>query len=254
MLKIKNLLLCSLAPIVLSGCATMILMNEHPYKSSGTKTGIALEDTLIAIGTAKSPIQGFENAVVVVGEKYSYLAQPAAKYTKQTDLFQKILHEVDLNYLKVGQFKSLGMAEDGQHINYSLEQKIKVTMKDSKNTKHKTLQDEIGFIFYKPLKQLTQGEESKMQALGFQCEYIQQNLRCSRQILIDLYVANPVRNQQQLAHKFNHPIKLEVEYNIEQFNYKQVAGKALLMPLAITFDVVTSPLQLVGYMALESAF
>ncbi len=78
------------------------------------------------------------------------------------------------------------------------------------------------------------------------CMENEQYYECNKWLNIQLTLATAVKNQNQLKHRFQQPLDLIVRYSVREFNAKEVAKNMVLYPLAITFDIVTSPIQLIG--------
>ncbi len=254
--KMKKYLLGTmfLLPVFISGCATMLL-NEHTFESK-TEQGILLEDTLIAVGTPSKPIRGYEDALAIAGDKYSYLVKPSIKYfdkTIQNPLpIKSILNEVDLAYLSVGQYKQTrSLSEDTAEM--SLFPSFDLLVTNTKRAMNHTIEaTEITFMYLKQSNLVKMGEIERLQSLGFKCEAYKKYQRCFQKGFVDITVTKPVANKEQLQHLLKTPIPLNVRYSIDKVNPKMVASYALT-PFTIAFDIVTSPIQLVGYLALASA-
>lgn len=248
--NIKLLSLC-FAVFGLGGCATSYLHYETGVYSPKYDRGIALEDTLIAIGHSRQPIKNYENALILAGEKYSYLAIPNQKKKVPQNLFQQIYTQVDLKYLIAGQFKYERMIDENT-ARYDLKPKLGFRLEHGKSAKNQKLLGEIGFLFNKPMNLLKSGERENLEAMGFKCNLIEKNLKCTLDSSIELHLASAAKNQSELKYTFKRPVQLVVGYEIEKFDYKGV-GRIALYPLAIAVDIVTSPIQLVGVVALASA-
>ncbi|MDV2439727.1 hypothetical protein QR665_09615 [Acinetobacter gerneri] len=243
-----------ISQILLSGCATMML-NEQTFTPRIEK-GVLLQDQLIAVGVPAKAIRGYDGALAIAGEQYSYLVVPSterfSRSIQKPLAIKKILKEVDLNYLTVGKFKQVAKLSEDQ-VQVALFPEFDILVDDSKKIVSHTIKaTEISFMYYKPRSLIKAGEIEHLQSLDFKCEIKETAYRCFNTGYVDITVAKPVSNKNELEHVFKKPIKLNVNYEISKINPKEVASYALT-PLAIVFDIVTSPLQLVGYLGFAKA-
>lgn len=233
-----------------------MMLNEQTYEQR-YETGVVLQDQLIAVGIPAQPLKGYENALAIAGQQYSYLIQPSLQYAghniKQPLELTKILKEIDLNYLTVGKFKKVGKLSEDE-IEVALFPKFEIEINDSKQAMNHTIKaTEISFMYYKQRTLIKAGEIEHLESLGFKCEIKDSAQRCFNTGYIDITVAKPVSNQNNLQHKLKTPLQLSVTYNIAKRNPKEIANYALT-PLALVFDIVTSPLQLIGYLGFAAAY
>lgn len=79
--------------VTLSGCMTSSALSNSIDKSRKERHTLTHTDSIIAIGKPATPIQGHENALALVGQRYGYLVQPD---DNNGDTLLRIFETVDL--------------------------------------------------------------------------------------------------------------------------------------------------------------
>lgn len=232
-----SVVLVSLFTLCLSGCFASSAL-EQSIKKSKDKRWIAtdMSDTIIAIGKPAKPIQGYENALVLAGQKHSYLIHNHDK----TDSLKRILDTMDLRYL---------------HINLPTNHQIAV--KQSGNgfacTSSFGCAERISLSFKKPLNQVKNIETEKQQLrkLNFYCSDVLSHHTYKTHLVCDYITYNtafiPIQSAQNhanLTHRFKEPVPItHYEFRKHKGQIERTAKKALI-PLALAFDIVTFPIQI----------
>ena len=248
-MKIKILLSIVVLSLSLTGCATTILnefQHYNPNRNDTWESGIALQDQLIAIGIASQPIQGHENALIIVGQKYSYLAKPVISDKQTATLLMDLVNNIDMQYAKLYQDESEQKLKNIGLEKMNLARPIVFRLAGSKQVKDHQLTAHLVLQYQKPVKLVTASEREKLSRIKMVCMENEQYYECNKRLNIQLTLATAVKNQNQLKHRFQQPLDLIVQYSVREFNAKEVAKNMALYPLAITFDIVTSPIQLIG--------
>ncbi|RZG76122.1 hypothetical protein EXE09_09375 [Acinetobacter sp. WCHAc060025] len=245
----RLMMILSLLGIGLSGCATTLLtVAVHEQDHYSTKKVLVMRDQLIAIGRASQPISGYEDALVIAGEKYSYLVTSDQKSKITTQNLNQILQQFDLQNLSLYQAGwdtnlALGLVR-----NENPKNPILFEMKKERETQGKNMHANIYLVYRKSLQHVKPQDQAKLKQFDFECVKSKVELQCKLDIAVDLRLAQQVANKNQLQHRFKQPVDLIVYQTIEKSKVAQTAKNIALYPLAITFDIVTSPLQLIGFL------
>lgn len=233
--------LITLSPMLLGACATNALFNNTATETS-TKTQIALQDQIIAIGHASKPIQGFEHALVLAGNQHSFLVQPNQDQNNPRDLFQQIFSQIDLNAVYIAPAM---LDETISHLNKqqynSIILKLDEKLKNSQSVPYKA-----SLYFLKPTQKVSAKEQVQLTSLGFKCQtklqdYPQQTF-CSRDINTEITLASKVQNLNNLQYKLKQPINIQYQVTTTSNNYSKHLFK-VFTPVTVAFDIVTSPIQ-----------
>ncbi|WP_416191667.1 hypothetical protein [Neisseria sp. CCUG12390] len=187
----------------------------------------SLTDTLVAAGRPVQSVAGFENALLLAGQKRAYLVQPEGSDSDLTEL-RSILAQTDLAYLSVSPSNTIKQAEDDSH--------FAVLDRDGSSTLR------VDFDFYKPEAALKKGEKAAMEKLGFHCRQYPENLKCSNTMTLKLQAVN-LADRSKLQHTFRTPLPLKFyRYKAGRGRIARGVWKALI-PLAFAVDIVTFPIQ-----------
>lgn len=239
---------CIWIAMSLSGCATAIL-NAYVGEQDHYRTTqeFVFQDQLIAIGHASQTVAEYQNALVLAGEKYSYFITPVKDKdaTMTTEMLNTILQNIDLKYLQIHQPGYVQQSMRAVISRQQLENPIVFEMKKD----GKSMNTEIYLVYRKSLAQIEKNEQNELEKLKFECLHSQKELQCVQKISIDLRLAQHVNNKQQLQHRFKQPLELIVFQTKQKSKFLQTAKNVALYPLAITFDLVTSPIQVVGFLS-----
>ena len=108
------------------------------------------------------------------------------------------------------------------------------------------LQEQLKIQFNKPSSLITT-EQQKLKQLEFICNIsTSQGTYCFRTVHYTISPINKTNNDADLKHLFKQPIKFTVSAPSNGSNLAK-APYALLLPITIALDIVTLPIQLVGF-------
>lgn len=225
-----------LLPLVLSGCMATMILHGNAKKDIKTTT-VHLSDTITHIGTPKTPIHGYPHALVMVGDKQSYLL--TSPNINRPSLLKDIFTQVDTAYLYVKPYAGVSSSE---HIKKSTNYYQIDVAQNYCYAKENKLCDTVWLYYEKPTTKLAKNEKSMMEGLGFMCHVSddKQHLMCSQEVGIHLHLAGKIPSH-NLPHRLKQPIEFRA---IEEHRHsKKNTGLMLLTPVAVGIDVVTFPLQ-----------
>ena len=229
---LKLCLACSLV-LGLSGCIAMEKLDYQLMQQEDAKwqADEQLTDTIIAIGTPATPIQGIKHAIVFAGEKRSYLVQSANRDREFID----ILEQVDLAYFS---FKPMP-AFNAPY--------FRIRIGEQGCTSKQGCIASI-LWFEKPTHLLMAGETAKLEGFDFTCHdgFTGGMTRCTKNLWrLPVTVAPAVKNINTLAYRLPQPTTLKFyNYQPDKALAEEKRLKAL-MPLAKAFDIITFPIQLI---------
>lgn len=213
--------------VTLSGCMTSFALSDSIDKSKKERHTLTHTDSVIAIGKPATPIQGYENALALVGQRYSYLVQPD---DNNDDTLLKIFETVDLKSLSLNY--------------YSYTYDVKQAHDDWACTSSYGCTD-ITLTFSKDKGLTSPTEMEQLERLGFKCyPYTYENHSCSRPIKLAFTITNPIKNPSQLTHQLSKPVTLQFYQFDADHDKKSIATKKALQPLAFVFDIITFPVQM----------
>lgn len=214
----KKILL--LASCLLTACATTTVIIE------GMKTNdtVLSRDRIVGFGYPQTPVPGFEGAVVFLGEKYSYFATPDAD-KQDPQLFQRIMGGLDMNYTRL----ELPMEKGVDTL--ALYQKLTPASEQELREFSETIA-----VVYERREPLTAEERQRLAALKFKCR----GSRCYRVLHGKITVAQLPRNRLDQQWSMGKPLFFEIRRRGE---HKQVG---LFLPLALTYDLITLPVQVLA--------
>ena len=210
-----------------SGCATITTVDKMMSNHNSSK--IILSDTLIAYGYSKQPIPEHENAVIIVGKQHNYLVE-AANEEPQKDIFKKVVTQLDLKYLTISSQSQNSREFNIYHRN-----------------QNEPLHEQLKIQFNKPGSLIT-NEQQTLKQLGFECHATttSQGSYCYRMVHYTISPIPKTNNDADLKHLFKQPIKFSVSAPSNGSSLAK-APYALLLPITIVLDIVTLPIQLVGF-------
>lgn len=233
MSKISKILVLTLSTFLLSGCIASSFLDRGIRESELSRwVATNITDNIIAIGKPTTSIKGYENALALVGEKHNYLIQPVSS----SDKLKQIFETVDLRYLTIEQPKEkhIAVKQSGEKDSYY-----------SCPTEYGCVW-ELKLRFTKSLHQFFDEEKDKLKNLGFNC-YLDSKQNQSDCYYTTYKIAFTVTQKAMSNEKLNHRLKQPVPIVFYQFQpNKGSAGRAVryaLLPLAMAFDIVTSPIQ-----------
>ena len=223
---------------LLNGCATAYTMSE--ISDGGTRYDVKEEtlytDQLIAYGIPKTPVPSYENALAIVGTKNNYLIEPIQTTAPNQNVLVDIVTQLDLTYLSIAPRVSSGANDKN----------FEITIYDPKAS----LSEMMLLRYAKPNLQVTSKEKQLLQSLQFSCSVpvSTNNYVCEKNITYRMYAIKKDKNQAPPQYTFRQPIQLKV--NLSQKIQKRNFSKApylLLLPLAVVVDIVTLPIQFIGF-------
>ena len=268
-MKKLSLLLVTLlgSSIVLNGCATASLVS---YTKSDYYGGYhihkknILSEEVIAIGYPNKPIKEYEGAMILAGKNYSFLVQPTVSSHTSSDIFRRIFSQVDLGSLYIDTNPSF-YRPDAQRA-YGTRDIQKKTQADAnelildidrdKFSQVKDIPTLINLVYAKPINKVKNNEQPQLENLGFKCQTSviaeQQSLACQRSVFIKITVASAVQNIDQINHKLKQPMTIQLNENWKTRDNTNKFGIALL-PVSVAVDIVTLPIQAIGFLVLKEA-
>lgn len=229
----------------LSGCMTSNALSDSIDKSKKERHTLTHTDSVIAIGKPATPIQGYENALALVGQRYSYLVQPD---DNNGDTLLKIFETVDLKDLSLGSYSytlnikqayddwtctsSYGCANIGLRFSKSSDNRSNSTKSYEEKTQDLTKLYE---------------EKAQLENLGFDCEVYDHedtNVTCWYFEKLAFTITKPIKNPSQLTHQLSKPVTLQFYQFDADHDKESIATKKALQPLAFVFDIITFPVQM----------
>ncbi|TCM63757.1 hypothetical protein EC844_12061 [Acinetobacter calcoaceticus] len=217
---------------MLNGCATLSTMGNIDHDPS-YKVKNLYKDQLIAYGMPKQPVTDYENALVILGTKNNYLIEPAGSVVNQHILLD-LVTQLDLKYLSIASVENV------------LSKNFQITLQNPESV----LSDLMLIQYEKPLQQISAKEKQLLGSLKFDCkETISNQMQfyaCSQQLNYNIYPIKKTENHQALQHAFRQPIQFEVNQKVKSSQLKNVPYY-MLLPLTVVVDIVTLPIQLIGF-------
>ena len=229
--------------LMMTACVSTRAVIEMSQDSDYTHR--MLSDQLIAVGFSKQPIPQYENALILVGQKYSYLVQN--NKTDAPNYFKDLVSSLDLKYLYLS-----NSDKNLQQVNQQLQQHAQPQQpswklySDDKGQKISatTFNSDVEFLYRKPVNTITTTEKQQLARLNFNCQIENSStMVCKKSSTFHLTLAHKIQNTQNLQHTLRTPIQLELFQ--EKTNYLKKATSLTLLPLSLSFDIVTFPLQYV---------
>ncbi len=224
----------------ISGCVATSYIKEKS-NTQNTATSTLLADTITHIGTPKNELKDFPYALVLVGDKNSYLLKSGNP--NQPSVLRDIFTKIDTRYLYIepntsfqNHVSSINRTNNHyQVINNSCYQNNKIC-------------DTVTLIFHKPKSTLKSYEQAELEKLGFGCHDDKspqgEFLDCSRKTAIDIHLTHKINNK-SLPYRLKQPIELSIQESTSKHNPNK--GYALLTPVAVAVDIITAPLQILFF-------
>ncbi|MFB2539717.1 MULTISPECIES: hypothetical protein [unclassified Acinetobacter] len=248
MKNFKLLLTATLLSLSLTGCMTKLAerIDVSTSKQPIESPNLILSDKVIALGKSRQFITSHPDALVMVGEKQSYLIEPYQRswrnmtYKKPNDWFTQIYNKVDLNYMSVALDYDLRYADKAKK---SHVMELVIDNPDDMNTAKTWL----NLSFNKPLSSVTSSEKSTLSELGFLCTEKSNFYSCSSSVIAKVTVNQAIPKAQAFAHLLQKPFDVELyfPYYVEQ-DAKAPQALKVLKPLALVIDVITAPIRIGG--------
>ncbi|MFC0820909.1 hypothetical protein [Moraxella marmotae] len=225
-----KMLMCAAAVSALAGCATSQLL-ESPKTTTHTTTEkvTLLEDKVVAFGRPTANAGVSESSVVIVGETNSYVLTDGGVQ------LIGLLSTLDPKNIKV----------DNQLTFYSAQNDGKFTGK--MNLSYAKLQDEfqrsdLQYFLQNDATECTNDSDKRINAQRFCFEIV-----ISGAVYPKVSNYNLVRSQlTPLSRPYSVSIYTEQKNTEVVHSGKNNAQKLVLLPLALAFDVITLPLQILS--------
>lgn len=234
--------------IVLNGCATTALSDYTKSDNMKEHTKNVVSENVIAVGYPDKPIEGYENAMILAGQNYSFLVEPVTPTNTSSDLFKKLFAQVDLSSLYIDTQPSYSTYNTQQKTQADSNELI-INIKGNESNQIKNVPATIGLLYAKPISVLKVDEQAQLESFGFECKTAivaeQQNLICQRAVDIELTVASAVQNINEVSYKLKQPLNIQFNYKWQTNSNANKYG-VVLLPVALAVDIVTLPIQALG--------
>lgn len=229
----------------LSGCMTSSALNNSIDKSKKERHTPTHTDSVIAISKPTTPIQDYDNALVLVGQRYSYLVQPDGD---NGDTLLKIFETVDLKNLSLSSYSytfDIKQAHDDWTCTSS-HGCANIGLKFSKSSNNHSNSTKSYEEKTQDLTQLYE-EKAQLENLGFDCkvyDHKDTNVTCWYFEKLAFIITDPIKNSSQPTHQLSKPATLQFYQFDADHDKKSIATKKALQPLAFAFDIITFPIQM----------
>lgn len=233
---IKYALASTLALISLSGCIATghIIDKIDERKTAQWDLNESLSDTIVAVGLPSQPIKGYENALILSGEKYAYLLQMPNKDDSLITLLNSDLNLANMN-ISPERGGSDGIFRVDIGGNNCKAKHGCMDLRLEYVEKYENHADKFTPKYY--------ATTQKFESLGFKCVPREFKYDCRKKLSnMQLTVADRPSN----ANTLNYTLKQPAKINFYQNNGKgkiAEAGLWMVLPIAIVFDLVTLPVQ-----------
>lgn len=227
-MKKLNIFLATLASIsltLLTGCATATLMDKNDGIRTTNVQETLVSDYVVAFGQPSSPIPQLPlNSLVIMGQKNSYVL------TKGGPEFVKIISKLDPKRITITDKLDFYSKDNDGRFNGNLSLSYVMLAEDvSKSDREFYLQNNA--------RDCTSYSDEKIKAQRF----------CFN---IDLEgLVYPVANNLNAFKPLSKPYSVKIYTQKQKVDYSNAgssaAGKLVLFPFAVAFDVVTLPFQAV---------
>ncbi|MDO4897181.1 MAG: hypothetical protein Q3971_07445 [Moraxella sp.] len=213
---------------LLSGCFATMMLHDSAKKTT-TDTKVHLSDTITHIGAPKTPLSDHPHALVMVGNRQSYLLTSPSAH--RPSLLKDIFTQIDTTHLYIRPKSQV--SDDKQNL-------YQISVSDNHCYAQNKLCDTVWLHYQKPVSALKKGEKAQLQNLGFTCNNTPSTLECTQKVGVHIHLVNKITNH-HLPHRLKQPIELRVVE--ELYHHKTNKGLMLLTPVAVGVDVVTFPVQ-----------
>lgn len=229
-MKIQSIAIVTCLSTLLSSCMTLSTVESMNQSSYKYKTLIS--DQLLAYGIPREPIIRHENALVILGQKQDYLIEVVNRSSSKKTILVDIVKQLDLSHVTIS-----ASSRVSNHL-------FSVVITDPKHP----IMETLNVSYNKALNQVTNSEKNQLKALDFSCEtdLNAQKYQCTQQIHYKIFPLKKQANQKPLQYQFREPVQLLVRQQSERSGLFKAAHVAIL-PLTVVADIVTLPIQLVGF-------
>ncbi|MFB2538460.1 hypothetical protein [Acinetobacter sp. c3-l95] len=211
--------------INLSGClATNVAWNAAGCNAEQcVKYETLLEDKYIAIGKPSQPIAGYNNPLILIGEKSSLII---SLDQSEQQLFEQVTQSNLMPYMHI----SL-VSGNGNPRTFFIDQKDK---------KIENVVGHSGLFFTKPIEQFTEKDRIALEKLGFKRDMSDSGsgkVFYDRDFDISMTAANAINNPNSVNYRLKDPLDMRF------VRQKNSIAEALILP-AMIVDVITMPIQI----------
>lgn len=230
MSKVSKTLALLLSAILLNGCIASRFLGEGISESENSRwVATNKTDSIMAVGKPAKSIKGYENALVLVGEKHNYLIQSVPTDNELKRIFETL---------------------DLKHLTINLPKEKHIAVKQSGDANYCPSEYgcawNIELRFKKELSLASDTEKDILKALRFSCYTYTKDalLSCYHNThTIAFTMTQKSISSEKLNHRLNQPVPIVFyEYQPNKGSIGRAARYALL-PVAIAFDIVTFPIQ-----------
>lgn len=232
----KYALASTLALTGLTGCVATshIIDRIDERKTARWELNESLSDTIVAVGLPSQPIKGYENALILSGEKYAYLLQMP---NKDDSLIKLLNSDINLSNMNIspgrGDSKGIFRVDIGGS---NCKAKNGCT---SLRLEYVEQYEDYANKFTPNYFATTQ----KFESLGFKCVPRDIKFDCRKKLSnMHLTIANRPSNANTLNYTLRQPAKINFYQNNGTGKIAE-AGLWMVLPIAIVFDLVTLPVQ-----------
>lgn len=218
---LKQLISIGLACSLLTGCATTALINKDNKVRTRTTNVTLVEDNVVAFGKPAQSIQGLPvDSLVIAGQKNSYiLTQGGAR-------FASLISKLDAKHIQITKELSFYSAKNDGYFTGTLPLSyVKLKESISKN--------DLDFFIQNGAEECSTSSDERMNAQRF-CF----NIKMAG-------VVYPAANNLASLQALSKPYQVSI-YTTKEESYTSKSGlnpfeKLVLLPFAVTFDVIAIP-------------
>ena len=235
----------------LSGCLmTTGAMNslDDKYKEKTIFT-----DQIIAVGMNKLPLKDYPNAVIAVGQKFSYITQSVdtdgqGKPIAVNDKLIKLVQGLNMGqlYIRPTPAQLIYLLESDE---FQTQKKYNSTTCDIRVADDVSIKNVsqfstmVAFAYSKETAKITAAENKLMRELDMNCEQNAYGIsECTGRMSLNLTIAPEIKNIQSLNYQLKAPITMNIVS--DHYSASKVVGQYLLVPVAVVLDIVTLPVQM----------
>lgn len=218
---LKQLISIGLIGSLLTGCATTALINKDNKVRTRTTNVTLVEDNVVAFGKPAQSIQGLPvDSLVIAGQKNSYiLTQGGAR-------FASLISKLDAKHIQITKELSFYSAKNDGYFTGTLPLSyVKLKESISKN--------DLDFFIQNGAEECSTSSDERMNAQRF-CF----NIKMAG-------VVYPAANNLASLQALSKPYQVSI-YTTKEESYTSKSGlnpfeKLVLLPFAVTFDVIAIP-------------
>lgn len=218
---LKTMLAIGLTGSLLTGCATTALINKDNKVRTRTTNVTLVEDNVVAFGKPAQSIQGLPvDSLVIAGQKNSYiLTQGGAR-------FASLISKLDAKHIQITKELSFYSAKNDGYFTGTLPLSyVKLKESISKN--------DLDFFIQNGAEECSTSSDERMNAQRF-CF----NIKMAG-------VVYPAANNLASLQALSKPYQVSI-YTTKEESYTSKSGlnpfeKLVLLPFAVTFDVIAIP-------------